>query len=309
MSKKILEFKIVPGYEKFACTNTGIVFDALTLGPVKIYKAKDRYLVDNSYYPETVLNLHRLVALTWVVNDNPEKNIVVNHLDGNPLNNHYLNLEWTTYSGNNYHAINTGLRGDPNACRIRDFNTGIVHNFPSVAQACEYMGMPKDTHYNSLRFKQFGKLVKDRYEFRFVGDDEAWFYEGRSEKITPARYKVVVTKPNGTVREIFSTRSFLKEYQLYYSPYGKSIPSLAKHARELFPAVKFDVIDYYTKEMVRIKNRVKSYTTKVKASNSEETIIFDSLTKCAKHFKLCRSAIKYRISNNKAEDGWTIQYI
>ena len=31
-------------------------------------------------------------------------------MDGNPLNNHYLNLEWSTQSDNIKHAISTGLK-------------------------------------------------------------------------------------------------------------------------------------------------------------------------------------------------------
>lgn len=48
------------------------------------------------------IGLHRLVAMVHL--PNPENLKVVNHLDGNPLNNHVSNLEWTTYSGNLKHA-------------------------------------------------------------------------------------------------------------------------------------------------------------------------------------------------------------
>ena len=42
-----------------------------------------------------VLYTHRAVAEYFIPNDNPEKTIV-HHLDGNCLNNNYLNLEWVT---------------------------------------------------------------------------------------------------------------------------------------------------------------------------------------------------------------------
>ncbi|MEG1519308.1 MAG: HNH endonuclease [Cetobacterium sp.] len=51
---------------------------------------------------------HRLVA-EYFVEKKSEKDLVVNHIDGNKLNNVYSNLEWTTQSNNVRHAHNTGL--------------------------------------------------------------------------------------------------------------------------------------------------------------------------------------------------------
>lgn len=51
---------------------------------------------------------HRLVAELFI--ENKESLPVINHKDGNKLNNHVSNLEWCTYEHNNHHAIQTGLR-------------------------------------------------------------------------------------------------------------------------------------------------------------------------------------------------------
>lgn len=51
--------------------------------------------------------IHRLVAEYFI--ENPDNLQVVNHIDGNKQNNHISNLEWCTYSDNNYHAYRTGL--------------------------------------------------------------------------------------------------------------------------------------------------------------------------------------------------------
>lgn len=53
------------------------------------------------------MQVHRLV---WLTHIGPiPKNIVVNHKDGNKLNNKLNNLELTTVLENNLHAIKTGL--------------------------------------------------------------------------------------------------------------------------------------------------------------------------------------------------------
>lgn len=51
--------------------------------------------------------ISRLVAIAF--KDNPNNYPVVNHLDGNILNNFEDNLEWTTHQGNTQHALETGL--------------------------------------------------------------------------------------------------------------------------------------------------------------------------------------------------------
>ena len=62
------------------------------------------------------VKVHRLVAQHFVripkdlVDQGLSKgNLVVNHIDGNKLNNNWHNLEWTTHNGNMAHASATGL--------------------------------------------------------------------------------------------------------------------------------------------------------------------------------------------------------
>ena len=60
--------------------------------------------LNNVYVRERI---HRLVGKAFVEGYKPE--YVINHIDGNKLNNSLSNLEWATEQENSQHAVDTGL--------------------------------------------------------------------------------------------------------------------------------------------------------------------------------------------------------
>lgn len=69
----------------------------------------------------TKIKIHKLVAKYFV--ENPLKKETVNHIDGNKLNNNYLNLEWLTRKENINHGWLLGLY-KPRKKSIKDTNNG-----------------------------------------------------------------------------------------------------------------------------------------------------------------------------------------
>lgn len=53
--------------------------------------------------------VHRMVAILWCKNPKKKSHTIVNHKDGNKLNNFFTNFEWTTVQGNTQHAYDMGL--------------------------------------------------------------------------------------------------------------------------------------------------------------------------------------------------------
>lgn len=304
------EFKIIPGYEKYGVDKSGNIKSLIRDLVLNQYVLNGYMTVDTFRGSLTeTLPVHRAVALAWVDNTNPELFDVVNHRNGDKMDNWFENLEWTTYSGNNYHAINTGLRSDNILCKVRNFFTKEVIDFSSIAQAAEYMGLKKDARMVHLRPKMFGRLISDRYEFRFAHDTTPWFYEHRIDLVPPSRYMVTVEESDGTIKEIYSNRSLLKEYQLYDAP-GKSIPILAEFANKKYPDKKFIVRDSYAEPQFRVfRNTRPSTILRILATKEQEVLEFRSLTECANYFNVDRSRILRRLNSNIDYDGWTFTHL
>ena len=107
---KLKDFKEIPGYENYGVTKCGLILSFERKLILSRYILNGYLIVDTFRGSKTeTLAVHRAVALAWVGNLDPDKFTVVNHIDGNKVNNYCDNLEWVSYSLNNYHAVNKGL--------------------------------------------------------------------------------------------------------------------------------------------------------------------------------------------------------
>lgn len=113
-------------------TNKFIVGDINNAGYYRVglyLPTKDRYF------------RHRLVALMFMENTNPDKKHV-NHIDGSKSNNTLTNLEWVTPSENELHAHKTGLKDIVNRKNVRlVYPDGSIREFKSNTEASEFLGL------------------------------------------------------------------------------------------------------------------------------------------------------------------------
>lgn len=89
------------------------------------------------------LSVHRLVAICFVDGKTEEKN-TVNHIDGNPLNNDYKNLEWVSQSENNKHAYDVLNRKKNKAHSRRKFKKLILNDqyeFKTIEALAKFLNL------------------------------------------------------------------------------------------------------------------------------------------------------------------------
>lgn len=114
----IEEYKPIEGYNnKYYISNTGKVFvtdyrghkvwSEMKTRLIKGYLAVGLRKFDGKKSIQTIYKIHRLVATYFI--PNPKNKPVVNHIDGNKLNNIVTNLEWATVGENTRHAYRNKL--------------------------------------------------------------------------------------------------------------------------------------------------------------------------------------------------------
>jgi hypothetical protein len=103
MHKNLIGF---PGY---TISNYGKIINTATGYVLKPIINKDGYysIVLRSNGKKINSRIHKLVAKVFI--PNPKNNPVINHIDGNKLNNYYKNIEWTTVKRNTIHAYELEL--------------------------------------------------------------------------------------------------------------------------------------------------------------------------------------------------------
>ena len=120
-----MEFTKIPFLTNYEISKNGMIRN------IKTKKIKSQYVGSTGYYMVSFsinnkskpYRVHRLLAKVFILNKNNYE--VVNHKDGNKLNNDLSNLEWCTQKFNMKHANLTGLinnKGVKNGMSKLDIN-------------------------------------------------------------------------------------------------------------------------------------------------------------------------------------------
>lgn len=254
--------------------------------------------------------VHRLIAKLFVPNPDPEKFKIVNHIDGCKTNNRWDNLEWCDYRHNNQMAVYQGLQPGSDACLVRDYDTGIVHEFPSISEAKRFMGVALETLSYTLYPSRFGHLTKGKYEFRLKRDIEKYpfFYPESSEKKVNSKYAIRYIDQNGIAVTYYHKNDLLRDFiELSCDLREVSIEALSEIMNDIYPSGQFELLkaEDYLKNRGSFGPRNDTRPVEIYAYDSlnKKGYIFKSIietskfTKCDK--RLVRESPYYKRPVNK----------
>lgn len=166
--------KQINGYNNYYIYDNG---DVLNISTNKILKGSIgengykyyRLSKDNN---KTMFYAHRLVAEHFL--ENPNSLPVVNHKDGNKLNNNLDNLEWATALENIRHSFYMNLQKNKMLhCCIYDLDGNFIAEYESANDASKCIGIHQSVINRCLN-GQYGHAGK--YQFRQYKKDKipAW---------------------------------------------------------------------------------------------------------------------------------------
>lgn len=162
------------------------------------YKRRVVRLVKNGKKRE--VKIHRLVADAFM--ENKDGKPEVNHIDGNPLNNHLENLEWVTSGENKEHAWRTGLRGPS----IYDFEEELIKDYKNGAISTE---LEKKYKSNWVTIR---KLLKENGVEIISRSERATIYNidrnGLVKDFESGMSNVEIAKKYGTNRHLIGTYKY-----------------------------------------------------------------------------------------------------
>lgn len=165
------EHIIVPSFPHLAISETGECINYKTnhvfvprLNPYGYHVLSLRDPLTNEYREVMV---HQLVANAWIIRNQDIVHPVVNHKDGNKLNNIAANLEWVTRSENNRHARDHGNVGKEVICEITNRNTGEKIVFRNMTDAAMYCDIDV-SELKTAKFNRIKTIADGKYSVRFL---------------------------------------------------------------------------------------------------------------------------------------------
>lgn len=191
-------------------------------------------------YPSVTLNknnvlVHRVVAETWIPNDDYYSKSVVDHIDANKFNYDASNLRWCTPGDNARFTLEQNVKTDAKSVVTRNIDTGEIKEHLSITKACEYIGRSRlNTTQQPLIPEMIWKGTNGRFEMKWKDDNRDWVYVEKTEREGKTNNQTTITFKNGDDVRVYNNRIDASN-DLLNGAYTNGFEMLTKKIKEIYP--------------------------------------------------------------------------
>lgn len=317
-------FYHIPNYSNYIINDSGVIYSILskrTLSNSICHRGYASITLTTDVRERHSYPLHRIVALMFKHPGKHYRDLEVNHIDGNKLNNHISNLEWVTPSQNVKHAIANKLNEQlPKPIEVYDVLTNKITVYPSIKKTMSGVGLSKDVI--AHRANTDGqRIFPEMKMYRWYGSKTPW---KTYDKENPEADRHGVAKPI-LLRDVFS--GYIHRYEKaaeLCGVIGKSpsyVSTIVNDPRQPITLsmhqIKWDDgsewIDHDDPyHAVRIANP-DAVLVKVTRPSDGFVHIFTSCTNCAYYCGILPTTLDWRLKHKDAgkkvyPDGYTYEY-
>lgn len=179
-------YNVIPGFSAYAINKDGESYSRFTGIPTvsrpTYSRIGDRVRAPDNFYLNinvrtdslhpTVLGVHRAIMLAFSEFDERVNSMTVNHKNGRKRDNYFDNLEWATHSVNNNHAITHAFRDIGDQVLVKDYLTGTITKYRSMAALARKLKVSRNSLKASL--VRIGGLIQGRYAAKLLESEEPW---------------------------------------------------------------------------------------------------------------------------------------
>jgi len=167
-------FKQIENHPNFLISNNGKVYN----------KSRNSFLTPRKTgsYMSVVLDkkhycIHRLLATYFIEKpDNYNEKWIVNHKDGNKMNNNIENLEWLSASDNTQHAYDTGARSTARPIIQKDLDGNTIQEYINATHVSRVLNLGHNVNSQILRAcknPQKSVIYGFKWEFKIKNETQS----------------------------------------------------------------------------------------------------------------------------------------
>lgn len=314
-------YYLIPGYSNYAVTKEGQVLNLQTLELLKGSTNPDGYhnyrLTGDDGHTLT-WGRHRLMGFVFKHPGVDIRGLTVNHENTIKGDDRLENLEWMTQQANIEHAGRMGISDKCIPLSVRDVDTGVVEDYPSIIEYARKTGLSKDAVNYRLKMGD-SRVFPERKQYRATYITRPWYVPTNVD-----RALLMNSTSKAVLMRLTETGEVLEFKQLsQLASHLKVAPSTVTQWMSLpnqpvlpgFIQLKWgydetpwrEIGDPYLELAVSTGNK----PVRVINATTQETIVFGSAVECATVMGLKPTALHYRLKSNGTtvfSDGFKYGY-